>query len=131
MEYCFAVAAILWFGNYLINAITNLNPFQSYLAVFTLLFFVGSIAWSIGFFYYVSRYFNKNWILMSQWRESLVSEATVGNVSIAVAQGLIDHYKNLPKDAKSFDTALIGQWVLLCLGLGCFIVFIINLKLQI
>ena len=127
----FAVAAILWFGNYLINAITNFNPFQSFLAVFTLLLFVGSIAWSIGFFYYVSRYFNKHWILMSHWRESLVSATTGGNALTTVAQGLIDHYENLPKNAKSFDTALIGQWVLLCLGLGCFVVFIINLKLQI
>jgi hypothetical protein len=127
----FAIAAILWFGNYLINSIMNLNPFQSSLAVFTLLLFVSSIAWSIGFFYYVSRYLNKHWILMSEWRESLVSAATGGIASTSVGQGLIDHYQNLPKDAKSFDTALIGQWVLLCLGFGSFIVFIINLKFQI
>jgi len=68
---------------------------------------------------------------MSHWRESLVSATTGGNALTTVAQGLIDHYENLPKNAKSFDTALIGQWVLLCLGLGCFVVFIINLKLQI
>jgi ABC-type multidrug transport system fused ATPase/permease subunit len=127
----FAVAAILWFGNYLINAITNLTPFRSSLAVFTLILFVSSIAWSIGFFYYVSRYFNKHWILMSQWRESLVSSATGGPASTTVTQGLIDHYKNLPNEAERFDIALIGQWVLLSLGLGCFIVFIINLKLQV
>ena len=126
----FAVAAILWFGNYLISATTTLNRFQLAFAVFTLLLFVCSIAWSIGFFYYVSRYFNKYWILCSEWRESLVSEMTGGHASTSVAQDLIDHYQNLPKTAESFDTVLIGQWSLLCLGLGCFVIFIVNAKLQ-
>jgi hypothetical protein len=124
-----AVAAILWIGNYLINAPTNFNHFQLSLAVFTLLLFIGCIAWSIAIFYYVSRYFNKHLILLSEWRESLVSVATGGTGSPSVTQGLINHFQNLPKEAKSFDIAIIGQWVLLCLGLGFFIVFII-LKLK-
>lgn len=132
----FAVAAILWFGNYLITAITNLNSYQSSLAVFTLLLFVGSIAYSIGFFYTVSRYFNQYWILCSQWRESVfllnsprpIQDAE--RIRIEVSNRLLNYYKNIPNKAKSFDTALIGQWVLLCFGFGCFIVFVISIKLQ-
>jgi len=127
----FAVAAILWFGNYLINTTTIVKPIHLFFATFTLLLFVFSIAWSIVIFYYVSKHINEYWILVSRWRESLVSRAT-GTVladESKVTQALIDYHQNLPKEVKSFDTAIIGQWILLCLGLGSFVYFIIFVNL--
>lgn len=46
-----------------------------------------------------------------------------------VIKGLLDHYRNLPKNAKNFDNAILLQMVILYLGLGSFVVFIFLIKL--
>jgi hypothetical protein len=130
-----SVAATLWFGNYIINSNATLNIYQGISVLFSLIFLLGSILCSIVIFYTISKYFNKHWILYSQWRESYMlcsspcptpEEQKQQN---EVITGLLDYYKNLPKKAASFDAALCIQMVMLFLGLCGFFAFIVLIKL--
>jgi hypothetical protein len=129
----FAVAAILWFGNYLINTTTSLNFNQWVAAIIILGFFVGSILWSVVIFYFVSKYFNKYWVLCSRWRESVMCSTPPMDDASRVLQSEViteirNHYQNLPEEAKSFDRILFFQWILFCLGLGSLAGFIVCIK---
>ena len=66
-----AVAAILWFGNFIINTPKSLDMILQITAYGSLWALVIAVAISIGLFYSVSRYFNNYWVLCSEWRESV------------------------------------------------------------
>ncbi len=128
------VAATLWFANYFINTTTKLNLCQEIFAIISLIFFVGAMGCSIWIFYSISKYFNKHWVLCSQWRESVITNSLNPPQDRQIQQNevikdLLDHYQNLPKKAKKFDNAILLQMVILYLGLGSFVVFIILIKL--
>jgi hypothetical protein len=129
-----AVAVILWFGNYVINTTKNLSPIQWVFVIISLIFLTGTIVYSIKIFYSVSKYFNQYWILCSRWRESVLSvwnppSANQPRPQNNVVTDLINHHQTLPTKAKNFDTALILQMSMLCIGIGSFVVFIVLTKL--
>ncbi len=128
-----AIAAILWFGNYIINVTTILNQFQWTAAISCLLLFFFTIVYSIAIFYMVSEYHNQLWILRSQWLESVKESRPPQTEESqkrqnAVIGKLREYYQNSPKIAKSFDIHLSLQMLMLCLGLIVFIAFIISMK---
>jgi hypothetical protein len=129
-----AVAATLWFGNYVINVTTKLSSFQWQFAIFSLIFFIGTIFCAIVIFYFISNYFNRYWILCSDWRESIRSDLSPHpshyqqRHQIETSRSLLDHYLGIPRRAKSFDRALLAQMVMLCLGLVCFILFVASIR---
>jgi hypothetical protein len=120
-----AVAAILWFGNFIVNTTKPLGGILTITATISLLCLVVSIGISIAIFFLVSRYFNQYWILCSQWRESVVGNYAPQD---CVIDRLTVHYKELPKTAKTFDRFMYLQIFLLAAGLGFFIGFILAFK---
>ena len=126
MEHCIAVAAILWFGNFIVNTTKPLNFILMVTATISLLCLVVAIGISIAIFFLVSRYYNQYWVLCSQWRESVVGEY---RPELGVIDRLTAHYQDLPKTAKTFDRYMYLQIFLLAAGLGSFCGFMIALKL--
>jgi len=123
-----AVAAILWFGNFIVNTTKPWNFVLTITAIFSLFCLVIAIGISIAIFFLVSRYFNQYWILCSQWRESVVAGY---RPELGVIDRLTAHYQELPKTAKKFDRYMYLQIFLLAAGLGFFCGFILAFKLTI
>jgi hypothetical protein len=121
-----AVAAILWFGNFIVNTTKPWNFVLTITAILSLFCLVIAIGISIAIFFLVSRYFNQYWVLCSQWRESIVGEY---RPELGVITRLTEYYQNLPKTAKSFDYYMLLQIFLLAAGLGFFCGFILAFKL--
>ncbi|MHB8164586.1 MAG: hypothetical protein ACYDDV_09655 [Methanoregula sp.] len=131
-----SVATILWFGNFIINSTVTLNWNQGIFVIFSLLFLLFSVALSIGIFYDTSKFFNEYWILCAKRRESIflsnsprpIPEAEFKRIVSSNKQ--MNHYQKIPKIAERFDTEIFLQMVMMFLGLGCFLIFIILIKLS-
>jgi hypothetical protein len=129
-----AIAAILWFGNYIVSTPIVLSESQLFTGIIYLAYFVVAITMSIIAFYRVSHYQSEYWILCAEWRNCLIepypSTEEGKRKQSEVSTRLVNYYDSIPKEGKKFDKVLLWQISSLLLGLVWFIGFILMIKLH-